>query len=68
VKVNVDPAGNVVDTSLASAGPSRYFARVAQEAARDWKFAPAQASSRTWNLDFEFRRSGTEVRPTQVDR
>lgn len=62
VKVDVDHAGNVVDSSFVSAGPSKYFSRAAMDAARQWKFAPASSDSRSWNLDFEFRRGGTHVR------
>src|SRR6266568_2726377 len=41
VRVEVDPSGNVTDAKLVSAGPSKYFARLALESARDWKFTPA---------------------------
>jgi TonB family protein len=65
VNVEVDAAGNVGKATLESAGPSKYFSRVALEAARDWKFSPAQAGeqgvAREWKLQFAFSRSGTEV-------
>lgn len=63
--VNVDQSGNVVESSFISRGPSRYFAKVAEEAARQWKFTPASADARAWNLEFDFRRSGTTVRSTE---
>ena len=60
VRVTVDPAGNVVNETLELAGPSRYFARAAAEAARKWKFVPApDQPSRQWLLWFEFTRDGT---------
>jgi TonB family protein len=60
VLVIVDPSGNVVDALLENPGPSSYFARVAREAARKWKFAPADTQdSREWLLRFEFTRGGT---------
>ena len=60
VRVTVDAAGNVVNESLEMAGPSKYFARVATDAARGWKFVPASpGSSREWLLWFEFTRDGT---------
>ena len=69
-RVEVDPSGNVTDAKLLSAGPSKYFARLTLEAARGWKFTPAQvrgqAVASQWNLRFGFRRSDTEVVPTQT--
>lgn len=70
VRVQVDPAGNVVGTSLESPGPSKYFARLAEQAAHDWKFAPAQANGQNiaseWVLHFAFGRTDTDVVPTRV--
>jgi TonB family protein len=60
VGVTVDSSGNVVDETLENPGPSKYFARLAAEAARKWKFAPAgNHRSRKWLLQFEFTRGGT---------
>jgi TonB family protein len=68
--VSVDQGGNVSDATLESAGPSKYFARVALEAAHQWNFKPAQvngqASASEWTLRFEFRQSGIDVTPTEV--
>jgi TonB family protein len=59
VRVTVDSSGNVVDETLENPGPSKYFARLATQAARKWKFAPADdADSRRWLLRFEFSRGG----------
>ena len=63
--LDVDSAGNVVSAKLVSPGPSKYFAKVAEEAARRWKFTHASIDSRSWNLEFDFRRSGTEVHSKQ---
>jgi serine/threonine-protein kinase len=70
VKVAVDASGNVVEATLDSPGPSKYFARLAREAAGHWKFSPAQVKGRPvaskWILRFAFSSSGTDVRPTEV--
>jgi TonB family protein len=59
VLVIVDPSGNVIDALLQNPGPSWYFARSAREAARKWRFAPADnQDSRQWLLRFEFTRGG----------
>jgi outer membrane biosynthesis protein TonB len=59
VRVTIDRAGNVVAENLEVHGSSKYFARLATEAARKWKFAPADnQSAREWLLQFEFSRSG----------
>jgi TonB family protein len=60
VRVTVDSSGNVIDAALENRGASKYFARLATEAAKKWKFAPADSQdSRKWLLRFEFTRSGT---------
>ena len=70
VRVEVDAAGNVTSARLESAGPSKYFSRVALDAARDWKFTPPQIAGQTvasqWTLRFGFRRTETEVVPKQI--
>ncbi len=72
VKVEVDAAGNVADATFESAGPSKYFSRIALEAARDWKFSsvPAgeQGAARKWNLQFTFSRNGTEASAARTAR
>jgi outer membrane biosynthesis protein TonB len=65
--VTVDRSGKVVRDSFESASSSRYFNRVASEAARKWKFASADAEgSRDWLLHFEFGREGTTVHATRA--
>jgi TonB family protein len=60
LELQVDGLGNVVDASLASPASSKYFARVSEAAARQWKFAPSP-EAREVTLEFDFRRSGTSV-------
>ena len=69
VKLAVDESGNVTEVTFLSPGPSQYFARLAIEASRQWKFTPPQANGRPvaseWVLKFAFGRSATEVYPAQ---
>jgi serine/threonine protein kinase len=65
VRVLVDPYGKVVGEFLENAGPSRYFARVASEAAEKWLFIETDNKNpRVWLLRFEFTRGGTAVEAT----
>lgn len=70
IRVAVDPGGNVSDATFDSPGPSRYFANLALESARQWKFKPPQADGRavpsTWTLRYVFRQTGTEITPLEV--
>lgn len=60
VRVTVDSSGNVIAETLENPGPSKYFARSATAAAKQWKFAPADSQhSREWLLWFDFSRGGT---------
>lgn len=63
VRVTVDASGNVSSATVISAGPSSYFARLALEASRKWKFAPGNDSDvrNTRILKFEFRQSGVQA-------
>ena len=68
VRVDVDASGEVAGATLESAGPSKYFAQLALQAARRWKFAPATGDSdrrREWILHFEFSKTGTKVVPVR---
>jgi hypothetical protein len=58
VSVTVDRAGNVVAENLEAHGSSKYFARLATDAAKKWKFAPDTQSPREWLVQFEFSRDG----------
>jgi TonB family protein len=69
IQVNVDTGGSVSDASIASPGQSRYFANLALQSAKSWKFTPAQANGQgvpsVWLLHFQFRQSGVDVTPTE---
>jgi len=67
VKVHVDPYGNVAGAELDTPGPSRYFARLASEAAQNWKFAPAgQNAEREFVVHFDFTNTETRAWATQL--
>ena len=70
VKVAVDPSGSVESANLDSRTSSRYFAGIAMETARRWRFSPAQMNGQNvaseWLLKFEFRRNKTDVHPTPL--
>ncbi len=71
VRVDVDAAGNVAKTKLELSGPSKYFSRIAMEAAREWKFAPAgadESGAREWKVQFAFSRAKTEVSAVRAKR
>jgi TonB family protein len=71
VRVSVDPAGSVTDAVFTKQGPSAYFARLAMESAREWKFKPSQQNgqpiSSSWLLRYEFKRNGTDVTPVETN-
>ena len=70
IKVAVDPQGNVSNAEIDSQGPSRYFANLALQAARKWKFkAPTVGGkpvSSQWSLRFRFTQAATEVTAVQT--
>jgi TonB family protein len=63
VRVSVDSSGAVTNAEYATHGPSAYFARIALESARKWRFKAPQQNGRTWLLHYRFRRDGVEVTP-----
>ena len=69
VRVSVSPTGKVLAATLDSPGPSRYFANLALQAAREWKFWPPQIEGHTvaseWILRFQFGRTETQVLPAE---
>lgn len=71
VRVTVNETGAVSNAELASRGPSAYFARLAMESARNWKFKPAQQNGKpvasAWMLHYEFRRGSADVKPAQTE-
>ena len=58
IRVTVDPSGDVSNATFDSPGVSKYFANLALQAARDWRFKPAQVDGQTvtsvWILRFQF--------------
>jgi TonB family protein len=70
VRVSLDTSGTVTQVEFDSPGPSKYFARLALEAAQAFKFAPPRVAGRTvlsdWILRFEFTKNATKVLPTQT--
>jgi TonB family protein len=64
VRATVDSTGHVADARVESQN-SRYFAKLALEAARQWDFAAAPSD---WLLRFEFTTSGTTVHPLRLAR
>ena len=72
VRVRVDRSGAVIDDELDSRAGSKYFDRVALDAARRWKFKPASDAGNdvesTRLLRFEFRPDGCEAFSDQVQR
>ena len=70
IRVSIDPSGNVSNATFDSPGPSKYFANLAIEAARRWKFKPAlvdsQAVASVWMLRFQFGQTTAEVTPVEV--
>ncbi|WP_109485767.1 serine/threonine protein kinase [Occallatibacter savannae] len=72
IRVDVDAGGAVSSAEYATRGPSAYFARIALESARKWKFKPPQQDGRavpaSWLLHYKFRRGGVDVTPIQTRR
>lgn len=72
VRVEADAAGKVTSARLVSAGPSRYFAGKAENAAQKWEFSPpvvnGQPQASAWTLTFRIRRGGTQVSAERARR
>ncbi len=70
IRLTVGPNGNVSNAAFDSSGPSKYFANLALQTARQWKFKPpvvdGQAVPSVWILQFQFGRNGTEITPVEV--
>jgi TonB family protein len=63
VRVIVDPDGTVFAALVDDRGPSKYFARLAIDAAKKWTFAAADTDGqRLIQLRFDFTRDGTTMR------
>jgi len=67
VRVIVDQDGTVFAALTERAGPSRYFERLALDAAKKWTFAPADSDGqRLMLLRFDFSRQGTTARASAL--
>ena len=70
VRVAVDPSGSVTRATLDSPGPSKYFADLALQAARRWRFRPTRVDGRDvaseWILRFRFEKTATKVLPVEA--
>ncbi|WP_241520981.1 energy transducer TonB family protein [Steroidobacter cummioxidans] len=63
VRVLVDPTGDVTGVLMENPGPSKYFARLADNAAREWQFIPEDSErARVWLVTFVFTRDGVSTR------
>jgi outer membrane biosynthesis protein TonB len=63
VRVIVDQNGSVFAAVADRTGPSRYFQRLAVEAAKEWTFPPVDTpSQRLMQVRFDFSRGGTTAR------
>lgn len=69
VRVNVDPSGNVEGAKLDPEGPSKYFARLSLDAAREWKFRPPSVNGANvaseWVIHFGYRKTETVATPVE---
>jgi TonB family protein len=65
VLVTVDRSGVVVGEDVRNPGSSKYFTRLAVDAAKKWQFAPAETPEpQQWLLEFDFTRGGVAARAT----
>jgi serine/threonine-protein kinase len=58
VRVTVDRSGTVIGETLQTQGSSKYFARISNEAAKQWTFSPSDRDNEQWILRFDFTRGG----------
>jgi TonB family protein len=69
IRLEVSATGEVTNAAFDSAGPSHYFSNAAMQAARQWKFKPAEvnghAASSVWLLHYLFTQEGLNVTPTE---
>lgn len=69
IRVWVNQNGSVTEAAYRSLGPGNYFARLAQRAARSWKFKPpmrnGQVERSVWTLRFIFDRGRAEATATE---
>ena len=61
IRVSVSASGEVSEATVDSPGPSKYFAKLAQQAAQQWKFTPTSGAAGDWILRFEFSNAGVKA-------
>lgn len=67
IRVRANAAGDVVNASIDDRGPSWYFADLALESSKSWKFAPASGTeAREWVIQYQFLRTETKASPRRV--
>jgi TonB family protein len=67
IRVIIDKEGTVIEAIADDPGPSRYFERLAVEAAKKWTFTPADSQAqRVMLVRFNFKRGGTTARANSV--
>lgn len=67
VRVAIGQDGAVLDATLENPGPSRYFARLALQAARQWTFTASDSPEpRVMLVKFNYTRTGVTARATPV--
>jgi TonB family protein len=70
VRAHVDAAGRVSNADMEAAGPSKYFAQQALQAAKQWEFASPENNGHSvpseWLIHFEFSPDGAKAYPTQT--
>jgi TonB family protein len=68
VRVIVDKDGSVFAALTEVRGPSRYFERLALDAAKKWTFTPADSDAqRLMLVRFDFGRQGATARATPLE-
>jgi TonB family protein len=70
IRARVDAAGSVTSAELEAPGPSKYFAGLAENAARKWVFSPPEVDQRSvpseWLIRFEFTQGAARAIPSQI--
>jgi TonB family protein len=70
IRAQVDAAGAVTNAQLNAPGPSKYFAGLAENAARKWTFSPPEVDQHSvpseWLIRFEFTQAGAKALPSQI--
>ena len=68
VRVIVEKDGSVFAALTEQRGPSRYFERLAIDAAKKWTFAPTETDARRLlRVKFDFSREGATAKATALN-